>query len=165
MKCPVDGKEMTAENFGVNVEVCESGCKGIWFDHGELQLLDQPGEGLGTALEAALRSPRNNGGQRGQIRCPKCSIPMHAHRFKRDEEVNVDECYGCGGFFLDSGELKEIRDHYMSDEQVKAYADQLINAVPGYTDAVKNIEKTEAREKAIGKFTQVLTMGYWRKKS
>ncbi|MGH7738518.1 MAG: zf-TFIIB domain-containing protein, partial [bacterium] len=131
MKCPVDGQEMTPENFGMNVEVCESGCKGIWFDHGELQLMDQPGEGLGAALEAALRNPRNNDAQRGQINCPKCSIPMHAHRFKRDEEVNVDECYACGGFFLDSGELKEIRDHYMSDEQVKAYADQLINAVPG----------------------------------
>lgn len=164
MKCPVCGKDMVMENFGIDVEVCENGCKGIWFDHGELQLLDQPGEGMGAALEAALRSPRNNHGQRGPIKCPKCGIPMHTHKFERDKEVNVDECYGCGGFFLDSGELNEIRNHYMSDAEVQAYADQLMNAVPGYTDEVNKIQREEARNKAIGNFTKIMTVDYWRKK-
>jgi len=164
MNCPVCAKEMVKENFGIDVEVCNNGCKGIWFDHGELQLLDQPGEGMGPALEAALRSPRNNHGQRGQIKCPKCSIPMHTHKFERDKEVNVDECYGCGGFFLDSGELNEIRNNYMSDAEVKAYADQLINAVPGYTDEVKKLQNEEKRIKAVGKFTDILKKDYWTKK-
>ena len=60
MKCPVCSKEMVQENFGVNVDVCENGCKGIWFDQGELRRLDENNEGLGAALEQALRYPRSN---------------------------------------------------------------------------------------------------------
>lgn len=31
--------------------------------------------------------------------------------------MNVDECYYCGGFFLDSGELHQIRETFMSDTE------------------------------------------------
>ena len=46
MNCPVCGKEMVSEDFGVNVDVCENGCKGIWFDWGKLAKLDQKNEGV-----------------------------------------------------------------------------------------------------------------------
>src|SRR5205823_9860723 len=149
MKCPVCGKEMVTENFGVNVDVCENGCKGIWFDQRKLVMLDEKNEGLGAALEAALRYPRNNDGRRAAIECPKCSIPMHAHEYNRAKEVNVDECYKCGGIFLDSGELTEIRDNYMSDAEVNAYADKIINAVPEYAQAMQDLEAEERRAEAI----------------
>ena len=164
MKCPVCGKEMVQESFGVNVDVCENGCKGIWFDQGELRMLDEENEGLGAALENALRYPRANDGQRGPIICPKCSIPMHTHKYKRDREVNLDECYKCGGFFLDSGELTEIRNHYMSDAEVNAYADKLINSIPEYAQAKKDLEDKERRLEAIQNFTKFMTVNYWRKK-
>ena len=91
MKCPVCGKEMVTENFGVNVNVCENGCKGIWFDQGELAMLDEKNEGLGAALEAALRYPRHNDGQRGQIKCPKCGIGDLAERRTKKGRT----FYGC----------------------------------------------------------------------
>ena len=163
MKCPVCNNEMLQENFGIAVEVCENGCKGMWFDQGQLGMLDQKNEGLGTALEHALRYPRSNDGQRGPIDCPKCSIRMHAHRYKRDKEVNVDECYNCGGFFLDSGELTEIRNHYMSDAEVNAYAETLVNSVPEYVQATKNLDAAKQREESIRKFTRFLTVNYWHK--
>lgn len=161
MKCPVCGQEMVKEDFGVEVDVCENGCKGIWFDHYELSNLDEKNEGLGAALEAALRSPRHNDGQRGPIACPKCSIPMHTHKYARAKEVNVDECYECGGFFLDSGELTEIRDHYMSDAEVAAYTEQLVNAVPSYVQARNRLDAEKKRLVAIKKFTQILMTKYW----
>ncbi|PYL24354.1 MAG: hypothetical protein DMF44_05390 [Verrucomicrobia bacterium] len=164
MKCPVCGKEMVTENFGVNVDVCENGCKGIWFDQGELMMLDEKNEGLGAALEAALRYPRNNDGQRGPIKCPKCGIPMHTHKYERDKEVNVDECYNCGGFFLDSGELTDIRNNYMSDAEVQAYADKIINSVPEYAQAMKDLDAQKKRLESIQKLTKFLTVDYWRKK-
>jgi Zn-finger nucleic acid-binding protein len=164
MQCPVCKKEMVGENFGVNVEVCENGCKGIWFDRGELAMLDEKNEGLGAALEAALRYPRNNDGQRGQIDCPRCSIPLHTHRFARNEQVNVDECYQCGGFFLDSGELTEIRNNRMSDADVKAYVDNLATSIPEYSQAKKDLEIREQRLEAIQRFTKFLTVSYWTKK-
>jgi len=164
MNCPVCVQAMVQENFGIEVYVCESSCKGIFFDHSELQMLDKAGEGMGPAIEAALLSPRHNDANRAQLKCPRCSIPMHAHRFNRDEEVNVDECYGCGGFFLDAGELKEIRDHYMSDADVQAYTDKLVAATPGYAEGMEQMEKEQKHILAIKNFTKILTTNYWKKK-
>ena len=164
MKCPVCGKEMVQEDFGVQVEVCENGCKGMWFDQGELRRLDEKNKGLGAALEQALRYPRSNDDKRGPITCPRCSLPMHTHKYQRDQEVNVDECYKCGGFFLDSGELTEIRNHYMNDVEVAAYADKLIASVPEYSLAQKDLQAKERRLEAIHGYTRFMTVNYWRKK-
>ncbi len=164
MKCPACGQEMVRENFGVNVDVCKDGCKGLWFDRGELCMLDEHDEGLGAALEAALRFPRRNDGSRGPLTCPTCAIPMHTHAYKRDQAVNVDECYKCGGLFLDSGELKEIRDNYMADADVKAYADQIIGSVPEYAQAMKGLDAERKRQESVQKFTKFLTVNYWRRR-
>jgi Zn-finger nucleic acid-binding protein len=119
---------MVEESFGdVRVDVCKNGCKGIWFDWGEL---DESNEGAGEALEEALKSPRVNDADRGPLQCPKCGIAMHAHKYSNAKEVNVDECYGCGGFFLDSGELREIRENYMSGEERDAYIQKLMADTP-----------------------------------
>jgi Zn-finger nucleic acid-binding protein len=164
MKCPVCAKEMVEENFGVKVDVCENGCKGIWFDQFELAKLDHPKAGLGEALENALRAPRANDDNRKALTCPRCSIPMHAHKYQRDKEVSVDECYKCGGLFLDSGELTEIRDHYMSDAEVDAYAQQLIESTPGFAEEKQNLKAQEQRTQAIRNYTKFMTVSYWRKK-
>lgn len=137
MNCPVCGKLMVEEDFGdVQVDVCKNGCKGIWFDWCELKRLDEKNEGLGRALEEALKSPQVNDEDRGPIKCPKCGIAMHAHKYSSAKEVNVDECYSCGGFFLDSGELRQIRDNYMSEEERDAYVNKL-------TSEAGLIEETE----------------------
>lgn len=162
MKCPACGQEMTCEDFGVSVDVCENGCKGIWFDHGELGKLDERNEGAGAALQSALRSPRRSDGNRGVIRCPKCDIPMHTHRYARARAVDVDECYGCGGFFLDSGELTELRDHHMSDAEVAAFADQMTGTVPGYAQELADVQVAQRRAEAIAKLMKLLTLRYWR---
>ncbi|MBM4447487.1 MAG: hypothetical protein FJ023_09145 [Chloroflexi bacterium] len=164
MKCPICSKEMVTENFGIKVDVCKNGCKGIWFDNHELEMLDERDEGLGEALKEALHYPRANDGSRGQIMCPKCSLPMFAHKYKRSKEVNIDECYNCRGFFLDSGELTEVRDTYMSDQEVDAYLKKLINEIPEYQKAKEDLEKMERRAEAIGRFTKFLRFSYWKKR-
>jgi Zn-finger nucleic acid-binding protein len=162
MKCPVCSQEMVAEDFGgAVVDVCRNGCKGIWFDHGELVKLDEKSEGLGQALQEALNYPRANEGQRGQLPCPKCGIPMQIHKYKRSKEVNVDECYICGSFFLDSGEITEIRDTYMSDEEVEAYLKKLIEGIPAYIKEKADLAAIQRRNEAIGKYTKFLRINYW----
>jgi Zn-finger nucleic acid-binding protein len=89
---------------------------------------------------------------------------MHTHKYKRDKEVNVDECYNCGGFFLDSGELTDIRNNYMSDAEVSAYVDKMISSVPGYSEEMKKLDAEQKRLEAIQKLTKFLTVSYWRKK-
>ena len=146
------------DSGGVQVDVCKDGCKGIWFDWLELVRLDENHEGLGVSLDEALKSPRVNDGGRELINCPKCAMTMQTHKYKSAKEVNVDECYGCGGFFLDSGELQEIRDSYMSEEEEDAYVQKLLEDVPEYQVMKEEmaVEKMEVREAAIKKLGSIL---------
>jgi len=136
---------MVEEDFGgVLVDVCKNGCKGIWFDWGELKALDESHEGVGKALEEALKSPRSNDAERGPLKCPKCGMVMQVHKYSKAKEVSVDECYGCGGFFLDSGELREIRENYMSQEERDAYVQKLVADTPLGQDTNKGNIRADA---------------------
>jgi hypothetical protein len=39
--------------------------------------------------------------------CPKCNVEMSPKSF---DGVEVDRCFGCGGVWLDKGELEQIDD-------------------------------------------------------
>lgn len=170
MICPVCSSQMVERDFGgVHVDVCADGCKGMWFDWGELNHLDEQNEGLGEALEEALNHPRRNDAARGKIKCPKCGIAMQTHGFKMATEVNVDECYSCGGYFLDSGELTAARSNRMSDEEHQEYLDGLLTGVSGYEETKKSVEgkkkQTEVRKKrreAARRFSRYMRFGFFR---
>ena len=171
MKCPACQAEMVELDFGgVAVDVCKDGCKGMWFDWFELEKLDETHEGFGQALKEALEFPRENANNRGPLNCPKCNIPMHAHQYQSSNQVNIDECYRCAGFFLDSGELGVIRDTFLSDEEKQAYAKSLLEGIPEYQVAQLDFEaekqqfkerKKKVRECAIRKFTKFVDPSYY----
>lgn len=162
MLCPVCQKTMIEQDFGgVKVDVCVDGCKGLWMTWLALAKLDKANEGMGDALQAALHYPRVNEANRGTLNCPVCNIPMHRHLFKHDNEVNVDECYKCGGFFLDSGELNEIREHHMTEDQETAYAQKLLDGSPAYQELVKDEHKDRQRADAIAHYTRFMRISYY----
>jgi len=157
MKCPVCKKEMVVENFGdVQVDVCKEGCKSMWFDWHELTKLNEKNEGFGDALNQALNYPRVNDASRGPLNCPKCGIPMQAHKYKSAKEVNVDECYACAGFFLDSGELSVIRENYMTEREEREYCQKLLLEIPEYITAKAVLE---SRTIAFGGWSRFLARG------
>ncbi|MFC1650306.1 zf-TFIIB domain-containing protein [Candidatus Latescibacterota bacterium] len=162
MICPVCVSEMIEEDFGgINVDVCKNGCRGIWFDWAEIVKLDENNEGFGSALEAALKFPKTNEENRGNIQCPKCGIPMHIHKYKSSKEINVDECYVCGGFFLDSGEFNVIRDTFMSEEEEEQYNITILKDIPSYQGAQIDLEKEKMRAKAIRRYTRFIRLSYY----
>ncbi|MBN2121215.1 MAG: zf-TFIIB domain-containing protein [Candidatus Omnitrophica bacterium] len=162
MKCPVCSAAMVEEDFGgVKVDVCRQGCKGIWFDWMELEKLDENNEGCGKALKEALNWQRVNDEGRPPVDCPKCGLPMHIHIYKSSKEINVDECYKCGGFFLDSGELKLIRDNTMTDEELEVYAESLMSDVPEFGKAQQDLVKMKRRNDAIRNYTRFLRASYY----
>lgn len=157
MDCPVCQTAMIEEDFGgVAIDICSKGCNGIWFDWFELEKLDETHEGLGAALTAALNNSRAKDDDRGRINCPKCSKPMVAHLYKSAKEVTVDECYLCGGFFLDSGELKVIRDNFMTELEREAFVNSVVEGQTDFQEAKKDLEKQKARTAAIKKLTKCL---------
>lgn len=162
MNCPVCNKQMTEKDFGgAIVDICNDGCKGIWFDWLELVKLDEENEGCGEALKEALNYPRVNDENRDRLKCPKCNMLMSVHKYKKSKETNVDECFKCGAFFLDSGELKLIRDTYMTEEESEQYLHKLLSDAPLYNEKMDELEKKEIRAKAIRNLTKHIRLSYY----
>lgn len=155
MKCPVCEKEMVEQDFGAAmVDVCLEGCQGIWFDWGELARLDENHEGLGEALQRALLQPPRSIERKRQLICPRCSTPMHEHRHRLSKQVFVDECYNCGGFYLDAGELVTLRSSCLSDAEKNLLVKQLHSAQ--HTSGFASETRTQ---EAIDRLLNILNIG------
>jgi len=133
MKCPACGnklQQMSVDN--VTVDVCKGGCGGIWFDNFEIKKFDEPHESTGEHL---LEIERNVGitiDHTKKRMCPKCDdVAMMRHFFSVKKEVEVDECPGCGGFWLDCGELRKIRSLFNTEKERKKAAEEYFDEIFG----------------------------------
>jgi uncharacterized protein len=111
MKCPACHRTLSRISIGsLEVDACRGGCGGIWFDIFELQQVDDSNETIGESL---LRIPRDESIHIDPLlkrECPNClQKKLMRHLFSPKIAVQVDECAGCGGFWLDAGELEQIR--------------------------------------------------------
>lgn len=155
MECPACKRQLQEMTAGeVTVDVCKGGCGGIWFDNQELKKFDEPHEGAGEAL---LDVERDEGLQvdHSQRRgCPHCrDVVMMRHFFSIKREVELDECPGCGGMWLDAGELANIRGLYGSEEERKQAAKEYFDEVFGEK---LNEMRTETEGRALNRAANVM---------
>jgi Zn-finger nucleic acid-binding protein len=115
MICPVCAQEMAVKNAGdIPLDVCWGGCGGIWFDAFELARLSQaPPETMEWMAQVPVQEAQIPA---HKLQCPRCSLPLMRRLFKPAVKVVVDECPGCGGFWLDHGEWDRIQTHSASAE-------------------------------------------------
>ena len=132
MKCPACGdKALEAVTVGdVTVDVCKDGCGGVWFDTFEVKKLDEPHEHADEVMELIEGLPTQSAAPTEKRPCPRCDgIKMMRHFFSINRQVEADECGGCGGYWLDAGELRKIREQYDTAEAreaaAKAYFDEI----------------------------------------
>ena len=111
MKCPACFNELTQTQVGsVTVDVCQGGCGGIWFDGFELQRVDEEHEAAGERLLNIQRDEQVHVDFARKRQCPRCTeIKLQRHFFSAKRQIEVDECPNCGGYWLDAGELAQIR--------------------------------------------------------
>lgn len=111
MKCPACFHELIESRLGsVTVDACEGGCAGIWFDAFELQKVDEPHEVPEEELLNVQRDPALHVDFSLRRACPRCEgIKLQRHFFSAKRQIEVDHCPGCGGYWLDAGELEKIR--------------------------------------------------------
>ena len=111
MKCPACFNELTAFQLpNLTVDVCQGGCGGVWFDAFELQQVDEERETAGGPLLTIARDESLIVDKSRKRECPRCvGVKLHRHFFSAKRRVEVDECPGCGGYWLDAGELASIR--------------------------------------------------------
>ncbi len=112
IKCPACGCDMEKifmPSAGVNIDVCTNGCGGIYFDNREFKAFDEPHENI-APLEELFKDKEFKQVNENETRyCPVCGNAMIKNYADVNKEVLVDECYSCGGKFLDYGEIKKIR--------------------------------------------------------
>ncbi len=107
MQCPACKDEVlvTLELHDIEVDYC-TGCRGLWLDAGELELLfgDRGmAEGfLHAGATTAEEAPR---------KCPICNTQMEQHTTDGAHAVTWDGCPHDDGLWLDHGELGAILQH------------------------------------------------------
>lgn len=133
MNCPACGKILTSIVVSdVEVDICKGGCGGIWFDNYEMKKFDEPHEYAGDELLDSERDDSIVIDRSKQIKCPKCDdIVMMRHFFSVKKEVEVDECPGCGGIWLDAGELAKIRSLFETEDERQKAAEEYFAEIFG----------------------------------
>ena len=127
--CPVCARNLTVLAVGrILVDVCHEGCGGLWFDHFELQRFDEHHEGEGKTLAQVDRNADVTRDPQQRLRCPRCQdVVLRQHFFSVKQQVEVDSCPGCGGYWLDHGELERIRVEFKTATARAQAAEEFIN--------------------------------------
>jgi len=118
--CPACGKEMEKiyiERTQCFIDVCTNGCGGIFFDNREFKKFDEDHESIDEIKTALAEKEFKKVDASYKRICPVCGMKMMKNSTSIRGEIIVDDCYGCGGKFLDFGELDKIRAEYKTEKE------------------------------------------------
>ncbi len=110
--CPACGKKMTKiymEEQNLYLDVCLDGCGGIYFDNREFRLFDRNCYSIKQLKDAYSGKIFTKVNEHKERICPCCRTKMVKNYSSPAHEIQIDDCYSCGGKFLDYGELEKIR--------------------------------------------------------
>lgn len=165
MKCPSCERQMTERAVnGVQLDICLNGCGGIWFDRFELKKLDEAHESTGAELLDIAHDPA---AQRlhDRLACPRCqkAWPLLRRFFHPAVRVQIDECPGCAGIWLDAGELGQIRREAGSEETRQQSARRAYDQMfaEGLSEVrQETIQRTE-EAKGIARLLRFILPSWW----
>ncbi|HIK96366.1 MAG TPA: hypothetical protein EYG03_30865 [Planctomycetes bacterium] len=101
--CHVDLRQTDLGEYGfIVLDVCPT-CKGAWFDKGELDRLD---DSIWVNVEE--HAFHDAQGDHKSASCPKCEVPLKPLSPTDAQELIVDRCPSCDGYWLDNGELERM---------------------------------------------------------
>ena len=119
MICPKCNNDLEKQMLGIDrsieIDVCPA-CKGMWFDKGELDKFDES-----VTVNSELADFEHVQNQTKVFDCPRCRNKLKTVKPKLMPELELDRCYSCLGFWLDKGELEDVRNMTlkMESEMVK----------------------------------------------
>jgi len=107
MNCPACGNSLALRKAGsIDVDACDGGCGGVWFDNFELVRVDDAGR---QAIRSVPRDLSLVVDSQSKRRCPKCTDQVMLRRYySRLRRTQIDECPNCAGIWLDAGEFDAI---------------------------------------------------------
>lgn len=128
MNCPRTGSKLKSVKVGgITVFISES-CGGVFFDNTILKSFEAPTEKRGQVLAKHLQQFHTELiDESKRINCPRCQdIVMMRRYYSPLHIVEIDECPGCGGIWLDSGELDNLRTLFLNPKERAIFRNQLI---------------------------------------
>lgn len=153
MNCPACGKPMKKifmPSQGINLDVCVDGCGGIYFDNREFSKFDEPNEDIAPLLEVLSGKTFQYTDQSVIRKCPNCGTDMVKNYSSSKKVVQVDECYNCGGKFLDFGELEKIREDYnTNNDSSNILRDLYLDVGSEIIDQRKTANPNSARNRGL----------------
>ncbi len=133
MKCPVCALALTTHEAGpLHVEVCESGCGGIWFEAHELEQVDEDTEPVCRNVLRFKPNPDVPIDFNKARMCPKCHSSHLVRQFYDSTHMTeIESCIACGGVWLDLAELDWIRqDNKLKSERERKIKQYLEDNLP-----------------------------------
>ena len=148
--CTACGKEMDKiylSNLKINVDVCDKGCGGIYFDNREFEKFDEEHENADEILaiyENKTFEPKYDGDERV---CPMCKSRMvKLGSGTAQNNFKIDVCYTCGAKFLDGYELQKIRSVQTTEEQNKMFVNATFKEIATSREALSCLSNDESDE-------------------
>ena len=128
MNCPACEKSLKEVDAGdIKIDICDSGCWGVWFDWQEIKKFEEPHEFDITGLYSG--SPSSDVKKKQGVRfCPKCNEELCRRFYDMKGEVEIDQCLRCSGIWLDTNELMQIRAQYKTEAERLKQADLWLNS-------------------------------------
>jgi len=118
LKCPACNKDMKkvfVAKEGVNIDICLDGCGGMWFDNREIKYFDEQNEKIDEIIAVIDGKEFAKVDQTNFRSCPVCGARMVKNFSSVKQDIKIDECYACGGKFLDNSELQAMRAEYVTE--------------------------------------------------
>jgi hypothetical protein len=127
---------IVVEYHNIELDYC-TGCKGVWFDSGELELLLKS-HGLEEAtmfLDKILDSPEAISSEKKR-KCPICGHKMKKTTIGEQPQILIDVCGGEHGLWFDGGEVTQLIKHLAGEhppegdsrEQVVSFLEEVFEA-------------------------------------
>lgn len=117
------------DSYGfIELDICQS-CKGIWFDEGELDHLDDSINTNAEVMEFKPADPTSH----HPLNCPRCSKTLIALTVPGEEELIIDRCESCRGFWLDEGELEKVREALLKSDSETHEDGKNLTKPPGWS--------------------------------
>jgi Zn-finger nucleic acid-binding protein len=104
--CPRCNVPLLVEEHGdIVMERCDR-CGGRWMAPDDLKavldLIRLPVQGSAVRMGIDLTDVKEDAA------CPHCGVPMEPFNYAGDSGIILDKCRGCGGLWLDGGDLERV---------------------------------------------------------
>jgi Zn-finger nucleic acid-binding protein len=128
MQCPRTNTPLKKVNVGkVPVYVSEA-CGGVFLENQTLKLFKCPDDKRGHTLANHLKQFHGELLELVErVSCPTCADTVMLRRFYSPlHVVEIDECPGCGGIWLDTGELSKLQSLMLNEKERALLRHQLM---------------------------------------